>query len=257
MKLSETDIQLLEDYWHERLEPRQREALEQRLATDTVFAEAAREWQLIITEGFLPSESEREEMAAIRERLSQYTAEEHAAAVTAASPTPKTARPVLMRRLYLILAVAAAIALLVWLTPLSGLFQPTSPYQDYFAHLPRDNANLSTDAEAGRRAYDQEDYETAFPALLAEVAAGGDSLNLIYAGVAALGSGQPERAIPLLEPLLASDKWRFYHDDIRWYLALAYLQDGQEDKASLLLQRIAQSESEYAESAARLLEESQ
>lgn len=251
-ELNEAEISQLEAYWNDQLEAADRAVIEKRLAEDPDYAGAAAEWELLITEGFQPPADEKEELQDIRKRLLEYTAS--AEVPEEAEATTNSRSRFIVRRWYIGLAAAAAVLLFFWLGPLSGLFvSPSSPYDDYFAHLPRDNANLSTNVETGREAYDRQDYRKAYPALLAEVEAGGDSLDLIYAGVAAIGSGRPEAAIPILEPLLAARKWRLYDSEIRWYLALAYLNSGQETDGVTLLQALAQSDSEFAEQAEALL----
>ncbi|PHN01563.1 tetratricopeptide repeat protein [Flavilitoribacter nigricans] len=253
--LDETDIQLLEDYWQGQLDATASAALEQRLAEDPVFAAAAGEWKLLLEEGFGPASGERRELEAIKIRLKSY-AETEGKPPKDTQPTPSTnEKAPALRRIYLAVAAAAAVLLLFLFTPLKNIFQPDDPYAEYFAHLPRDNANLSDDAETGQEAYDRQDYKTAYPLLLEEVAAGGDSLNLIYAGVAAVGSGQGAEAISILEPLLQSDKWQFYQEEIRWYLALAYVNRREADKANDLLNAIVRSNASYAEEAASLLQQ--
>ena len=158
-----------------------------------------------------------------------------------------------MRHRYAGLAAAAAILLLLWLSPLNQIIWPKRPAADFFAHLPRDNANLSDTGDTGQEAYDRKDYKRAYTALLEEVAAGGDSLNIIYAGVAAIGSGQAGKAIPLLQPLLASDNWKLYHAEVRWYLALAYLDQEQSGQAAELLQELIASNGAYSAEAKKLM----
>ena len=57
-----------------------------------------------------------------------------------------------------IIGIAAVILLLLWLSPLSNLILDNDPYQQYFAHLPRDNANLGDEVLDAKQAYDELKY---------------------------------------------------------------------------------------------------
>lgn len=257
MNLSETDIFQLEALWQNSLESSEKEALEKRLQEDTEFQKAAADWKLIVTEGFLPPTGEQKELAEIKARMLGYAEKDEAIAEGEQEKEVKSERKPIIRRLYIGLAAAAALLLLLWLGPLKGLLFPNSPSEQFFAHLPRDNANLSGDGETGQQAYDRKAYKKAYTALLAEIAAGGDSINIIYAGVAAIGSGQPEKAIPLLEPLLSSENWRLYEAEISWYLALAYVEEEQWEQAERLLQAIDQASGPYSVQAKALIQDIQ
>ncbi len=248
MKLSEKDIVKLEALWQGTLDPKGQAELERQLEEDAAFQQAAEEWKLIVNEGFLPPQEELEEQEEIKRRMQTYAEEDE----LRANSKPE-AKPFRLRRLYIGLAAAAVLLLLLWLGPLRRILGPSSPADDFFAHLPRDNANLSDPGDAGRQAYDQKNYTKAYTALLQDVAAGGDSLNLIYAGVAAIGSGQAEKAIPILESLLDANNWQLYQSEIGWYLALAYAYDEQDEKAVNLLEEIAEQGGEYSVQAKDLL----
>lgn len=253
MKLNEADIHLLEDYWSERLTPEERAAVEKRLEEDADFRTAAAEWEQFLAEGFGPPAEEAEELQEIKKRLATY------GQLDTGRPEDReqATSTFQLRRIYIGLAAAAAILLLFLFTPLGELFQPADPYADYFTHLPRDNANLSDNTENGRLAYDRQDYQSAYPALVAEVAAGADSLNLLYAAVAAIGSGQPAAAVSILEPLVDTQRWVFYREELQWYLALGYLGAKEPDKARELLQLLADENGTYAEKAREILDHSE
>lgn len=247
MKLSEEDITRLEAMWQGALDSTEQAALEKQLQEDPDFQQAAEEWKLIVNEGFLPPQEELEEQEEIKKRMQAYAKETEIDSVAEAE------RPFRIRRLYIGLAAAAVLLLVIWLGPLGRILGPSSPADDFFAHLQRDNANLSDPGDAGKQAYDQQTYQKAYPALLLDVANGGDSLNLIYASVAAIGSGQAEKAIPILEPLLDATNWQLYRSEIGWYLALAYVYEGQNDQAINLLEKMAGKDGEYSTEARALL----
>jgi len=250
MNLSNADIILLEDYWANRLTEEAKKQLEKRLEEDMDFQKAAAEWELIVTEGVIPPESEAEELNVIKERLLSYNSQE----TTPEAKVIKRQRFTQNRLIYIGLGIAASIAILLWVNPL-GIGSTSSSYDAFFTHLSRDNANLSNEAVDGKKAYDENNYELAYPALLEEVAAGGDSLNLIYAAVAAIGSQQSEKAIPILEPLVDNTNWEFYQTEIKWYLALAYCKADNSAKARTILENIINEKGTYATEAQALLEE--
>lgn len=252
MNLSEADITKLENYWNGQLAPSEQTELEKRLAEDTAFRDAAAEWQFIIREAFMPPKEEVAEAAEIKKRLLSYQEDQNSTKQTAVESKPK--RSLSVSWIAIGLAIAAALLLLLWLNPLNSALQEQRPSDGFFAHLSRDNANLSDEGPLGRQAYDQHQYAKAYPALVAEVEAGGDSLNLIYAGVAAIGSGQADKAIALLEPLVNAKSWSFYQSEIRWYLALAYLDNGEIDRTNDLLNLLIQADDAYAEDAKNLIQ---
>ena len=241
MALNETDLQLLEDFWNGRLDAPAKAALEKRLQEDTIFSQAADDWKFILEEGFQAPREEQQEIIDIKRRLLDYVespSEKEEGKVISLKPK----RRLFVRRASIGLGIAATILLLLWLSPLNNLLFPSDPYEQYFTHLPRDNANLSLNIEEGRQAYDQKNYNKAYPALMAEVEAGGDSLNLIYASVAAIGSGQADKAVAILEPLVGDDGWTFYQEEVMWYLALAYLKIGEKENAVEILRILNQEE---------------
>ncbi len=248
MKLSEEDIIKLEAFWQGTLDANEQAELERQLQEDEAFQEAAEEWKLIVNEGFLPPQEELEEQEEIKRRMQAYAKEPEAE-----TTTESKARPFRLRRLYIGLAAAAALLLLLWFGPLGRILGPSSPADEFFAHLPRDNANLSDPGDAGKQAYDQQTYRKAYTALLQDVASSGDSLNLIYASVAAIGSGQAEKAIPILEPLVGANNWQLYQSEIAWYLALAYVYEERDEQAINLLEKMVDTGREYSSEAQALL----
>jgi len=243
-ELSDLDIQLLEDFWNGQLSDTKKQEVENRLNKDAAFRTLANEWQLLFTQARIAPKEEVEEASQIRDRLLNYAEEEKG------TNKIRSIRPI-----YYLLSAAAAVALiLLWLNFNDSLFEK-DPASRYFTHLSRDNANLSPGIESGEDAYDQKKYDRAYTLLLEEVAAGNDSLNLIYASVAAIGSNQAEKAILILAPLVNTESWQLYQSEIQWYLALAYLQEGESEKASRLLKTIINAKREYSKEAQALMEQ--
>ena len=253
MNLSDTDLQLLEDFWNENLPPEKKQELEERLANDTEFRMAAEDWKMFYAEAKIPPTKESLEAEEIKNRLLKYSAAERPE--TAVDKEKIAKKTFSIRPIYYLLSAAAAVALiLLWLNFNDTLFE-ADPASRYFTHLSRDNANLSPEIENGEDAYDQKKYKRAYTLLLEEVAEGSDSLNLIYASVAAIGSQQAEKAIPILAPLVNTESWRLYQSEIQWYLALAYLQEGEKEKAKEILQIMIDLKGEYSKNAQELMEQ--
>ena len=70
--LTESDLQLLEDFWNKKLSPKAHAELEERLKSDATFQAAATEWQLFLSQVILPPEEEIKEAKAIKDRLVGY-----------------------------------------------------------------------------------------------------------------------------------------------------------------------------------------
>ena len=252
MQLNEQDIFQLEDLWHGQLQGSEKMALEKRLAEDSAFYEAAQAWKKLSQEGFKPTKAESKALNSIKGRLSNYEASPVIDNQKSSKERSIGQQPRIRRMIYFSLA-AAIMLLLLWLSPLNTWLQPVSPYQQYFAHLSRDNANLGANIQSAAEAYDSKQYGIAYPGLLAAVSENGDSLNYLYAGVAALGSKQAEAATVIFESLLNQPNWALYQNDIQWYLALAYLEQNRIKEARTLLQVISQEQGEYSENAALIL----
>lgn len=253
MELSEQHIEALEALWQGQLQESEKGNLEKRLAEDPAFFQAAQAWKQLSQEGFKPTQKESEALNTIKARLKNY----EASPIIGRQKSSKKrllGQSVKTRRLLYFSLAAAIILLLLWLNPLNTWLKPISPYQQYFAHLARDNANLGTAIQSAEEAYDLKQYGKAYSGLLAAVAENGDSLNYLYAGVAALGSEQAENAAIIFENLLNQSNWALYQDEIRWYLALAYLEQNRTEEAQSLLQALYQEQGEYSQNAALILE---
>ncbi|PPK88161.1 hypothetical protein CLV84_1126 [Neolewinella xylanilytica] len=221
----ESDFQLPPDlldridaYYEGDLSAEEAAALRARLRADAELAAAAARYEAVYRHGFRSSPDELNSRDAMRDTLHQLEA---------------SLEPVTLgreRRLWpRILGVAATVLLLLavgwWL--LARPDPDTRLAQDSIEWLPREGALLGPreDAEEGLDAYDQKEYERAYPLLRAGVASGTlDSINLLYAGVSALAIGQAEEAQQLLTEVLDTGRYPYDEGDLRFYLALAELQ---------------------------------
>ncbi|MBR9920357.1 MAG: tetratricopeptide repeat protein [Bacteroidetes bacterium] len=101
-------------------------------------------------------------------------------------------------------------------------------------------------------AYENQQFDQAAQAFasLQEIAPNEDPFQFYYC-LSVLASGQPDKAIPGLE-LLSEDSNSLFQEQSRWYLALAYLKNGQLEQAKSSLAQIETGAYRSAE-AARLL----
>ncbi len=97
----------------------------------------------------------------------------------------------------------------------------------------------------GMEAYSREEYEEAFN-LLSEINENEIDLELkFYLAVSALASDRTSQSIVLFEDLAKSDSK--YHQQVSWYLGLAYWKNEQPDKAISQLKIIQVEEYNYEE----------
>ena len=123
-------------------------------------------------------------------------------------------------------------------------------YPNQFSVMGSAEKNLFTE---GLQHYDKQEYEEA-------VASFGkiDSDNeyavpsQLYLGISLLALNQSAEAINTLEKLIKKET--AYSDAARWYLALAYLKNGDEENASLLLEDIVKVKGFQSQQAETLLE---
>ena len=195
--------------------------------------------------------------ATLRERFATLEAEfprPTAAAAAADRPRRRRRRP---RWGWLIAATALLVIGLGW-----WLFRGPSPVQqlaqDSFTWLPRQEATLgpAEDAQVGLRAYDRQEYAMAYPLLLEGVASGQlDSINLVYAGVAALGAHEPATARDALQKVLTTGRYPLAESEIRYYLGLAYLQLEDIGAGTQVLSEAAKGSNPYSQRARVILKD--
>lgn len=263
MALTTKDREMLEAYHAGELDAAAEEELRQRLKDDVAFRQAVEKWETVWMVGTQPTQAEREERTRQKAFLGELEQQ-----LPPVLPPPPT------RHRWLWLLLLISIPLLVWWmmsreqgdsnlpsdesdTTEEPLLRPRFQAFDdrFFDHLPRESANLGSATEEALARYDAQEYSAAWPLLAEQVTATKDSLLLLYAGVAALGDQHPENAIDLLEPLMASPTFVFYQEEVQWFLALAYLENKELEKARELLTSLALKEGTYQTSARLLLDE--
>ena len=246
--LNHKDIDLLEAYTYGEISPVAEADLRERLKQDADFAAAVRRWELLEREGFVtaPSKNTR---AAVEEALEKQPDQKM---------EPPVKKPWWWYLLGLLLVVGLVVA--VWSLFVKPSSAPAAAppsevpaeslesaqdqvYADlvdeYFRHLPSENFHLGsaeTLEERALAAYEARDYETALPLLLETVEMGGDSLNLLYAGVAALGSGDGKN--PLKEIVVnTNSSLSGFEEEIVYYQALIFLNKGDVESSYNVLEK--------------------
>ena len=228
--LPEHLLRQLEAYYDGTLDATELARLKQQLRQDPDLATLAAEWESVYRHGLLAEAGGAKE----RERLRRVLAEEEA------RHPPITARQRKLGTKWWLLAASFALLLVAayWLIARPSPAERLA--QERFAWLPRQEATLgpAEDAQRGLLAYDRQQYAAAYPLLRDGVADGVlDSVNLLYAGVAALGAGEAATARELLTSLLATERYPLEEDNLRYYLALTALELGDIPAARDYLQR--------------------
>jgi tetratricopeptide (TPR) repeat protein len=230
MELTDKDIQQIEAYWQEQLSETERLAFENRLESDLVFRQEAIKMHLI-TEG-LDVLKKRQ----LRQRLQELDA-----------TLPPIDPPNSMGWLKIVLVVLAlALATFsVWYFMIRAEKSKISgPIAAVFEPYPALGITMGDDEKTVRlealKKYAKKDYKNAIPLLDKAFAVEKDSLLLFYKGIAHIGDGESSKAIPLLENLKTSSLMS--PDTVEWFLALAYLETNQKDKATIILKKVANTE---------------
>ncbi len=211
----------LEAYYEGRLSEDAVRRLRTHIAGNAELAAAVEQWETVLRHTLLtPAPDEIAEGRRPRATLAGLEAEQPRL-VAVRSP----------RSAYRWLGLAAAVLLVLlaawWL--LDRRDAATLLAYDYFVWEPRQEARLGpqTDQTDPLLAYDREDYTTAWPLLVRDIGSGTlDSLNLLYAGVSALGAGKPREAKTLLTSLIELQRYPYEMPAAHYYLALAELQLG-------------------------------
>ena len=143
----------------------------------------------------------------------------------------------------------------------SGLFSPFTsneptnplvlPHLVPFENVIRASADISPDLEKGMAAYENSNYSGAISSLSTYLKDSYDPNVQFYLGLAHLLNEEAAVAVPLLErvvdtsepPILTMSKW---------YLTLAYIEDGQIPAAKVILQEL-QTNPDFADKATTLL----
>ena len=258
MKLTEQDLQLIEQYCWDRLSHADRQQVEDRMANEPEFAQ-----EVAFQQKLLSVVSEQEEQS-LRELMQE---EEQAYQTQGTSTDTSSFSPTPIRKFqrFWPYAIAASVALLVavwW-----GIRPTSAPREQLFlAHYePYRNLLQPVDRSAPSQgflnqalaAYENQDYSTAvemFSTRLKNTTEPQDELYF-YRANAYLGLKDAQAARDDLMPFLSAPSHPL-HPPSQWYMALSFLLEGNSIKAKAQLERIANTPQHYKkEEAIALLNE--
>ncbi|WP_158860391.1 tetratricopeptide repeat protein [Lunatibacter salilacus] len=159
---------------------------------------------------------------------------------------------------------AAAVVLIVtmgWWISSQNHDQPEDLYFAYFEPYPnrvkptvRSNNDQNGHASQAFHLYDQEQFDKAATAFEEVYKKTDQDYALFYQAISYMASGNPEKAIPLLE----QHEWEPenpYYEASHWYMALAYLNDQQIPQTKSHLKKVIDSNGLLSGRARKLLEE--
>jgi hypothetical protein len=239
-------LEEIERYLHGDLTSSEKEAFEEKLRRDAAFAE---EVEMHRTAVFLIKAGGIRKMKKQLESYSVY-----------AEPAQKGSSVQLLYRWYAWAAAALMILILsyIYLIPTQAS-DPEELFTAYFVPPPAERQRLRNESEASEkmdafRAYEEKRYHQS--ALLFEKILNDNRDNdlLFYAGVSALADNQPQKAISYFTELL-KDQNSLYLRRTQWYLSLAYLKNGQAEKAKEYLSILTLESNSYQGKAKELLED--
>lgn len=239
MELNAHDIELIERSLEGQLNDTDNAVFSQRLATDAYFKAEVEAYHEAILAIKLAGEDDI--MAILREEQAKLNG---AKVISIFKKNPKTFS--ILRGALAAASIAAFVLVGYWIwdksdastIKLSPLVMTYfEPYPALGIHKGVEKKDVTTEA---LRTYAQNDYKKAIPLLEESFHIKKDSLLLFYKSIAYLGDGQAEKAQPILTALQGADT--VPTESVVWYLALAYVELGQKEKAVALLEKVANTE---------------
>lgn len=236
-------MELIERYLNDELSAEERKQTEQRMSADPEFKrklEVFREFRQIYSDD---SQSFRALLKEVDEEYRQNRKPKNNYWLIAASVS--------------ILALLAA-AYFLFLSPAQ---QPEELYAQHFS-LPADNLTVRGDESQqllnqAMSLYNEQQFEQALQRFDAWQAQHGDTIPVVfYSAMSHMAQGEMESAIAKLRMIIMERTAdATYTAASRWYLSLAYINDGQKQKAEDLLKDLAGGSSSYATKARNLLDQ--
>ncbi len=156
--------------------------------------------------------------------------------------------------------IAATIALIAAMTYVliwqSESNDPASIYAAYYDPFPADSETRSDQAnKKAMQYYEAARYEEAIPLLKEEMNNTDNLFSPVYLANAYLQTGEPEKAIEVLQPIVEkTSKEKSYSTQFyQWYLGLAYLKSNREPEAGNVFRILARMEGIYGDKSREIL----
>nr|WP_293841236.1 hypothetical protein [uncultured Arsenicibacter sp.] len=248
MKLTEAQYELIEAYLNGELSPSDQASFEQDMALDTALADAVA-LQREVVSSFRAIGLERKlQQAHARWQATQEQESEPEAVVR---PMPQSTRRSVNRMYWLAAAsVMLAISLSIWLYRSQQTDRNTSlAFSE--AYQPDQSGDLSKNFSADIQPHQQARFQSIYrqyqsgnyDAVIRELKTlPADQQTIHYRnymlGLSYLAKKEPAKAVPYLTAALKTPT-QTLHQKSEWFLALAYLKNGEQARARDALQRIA------------------
>ncbi|HYC85533.1 MAG TPA: tetratricopeptide repeat protein [Chryseosolibacter sp.] len=226
MNVSDNDIEMIDRYLADDLDPSEKELFERRLSENSLLRSHL---------GVVKQAIEGIQANADRDRIRN---------LHRTYATQETTR----QRFRYISGIAASLLILAVSTflVLRNQAHKAEAYRAYFTPYPSPihvRGATRNDHPEAIKFYDRQQFEAAIQAFNRVPVDRRTNEMKFYHAVSFLGNGQPAGALPILEELQSDPE--SYAEPVRWYLALSYLQLDQDEQAKTLLLQIDQGEFEY------------
>ncbi|MEM7575192.1 MAG: hypothetical protein AAF433_19960 [Bacteroidota bacterium] len=284
MELSNEEIRTIEAYLQGELSQTEQQQFEDRLQNETAFAKAFSDWKDMLQHLRL-SQEEQQRRIELKEKWLAYDAQHSKTPVSSgigkykwllgvaiagggvfalthlldgkeaaldneepATRPLESADPPIPEEIAPLYPPVAALEL----NPLVEQYLEFYPREDRL--LSSSSGNIEDWLTNAHAAYDVGNYAEAVPLFKLALEAGTAPREGLFAGVAALQLGQGAMSIDFLKPLLEEQSLMNYYNDIRFHLALAFLQEEDVVNARLQLNEIIDAGEDFTLEAKELLE---
>ncbi|MGC3945644.1 MAG: tetratricopeptide repeat protein [Chryseolinea sp.] len=244
MNQTDKDIELIEKYFDEELSDYETESFERRMKTDDGFRSLVEQEKYII--GAIRMQGLKDDL-------------EHIKRIEKDLKDPVATIGVTGNRKWYLLAAAVIALIIVARFALTSTVTTEDLYEDHFRPYPnvfqpavRGQSQADERSEAFK-AYDKSDYAKAATLFSSILERGNDPESLLLLGNCNLVLGNTDAAISNFTELSKTSKELSMQ--ARWFLALAYLRNGDKTDATPLLKEIAATDASYAAKAKDILKE--
>lgn len=247
MELNAQDIKLIERHIDQQLDETEKATFTQRMANDMDFNAAVKSYEEAVLAVKLANEDKI--TAILKEEQAKLNS---AKVIPLNKKNPKTFS--ILRGSLAAASIAALLIVGYWfftkdrVKPLSPLV--AAVFEPYPALGITRGANDNDVKSEALRTYAVNDFKLAIPLLQKAFDIERDTMLLFYKGIASLGANEPNNAVAIFTGL--QNQQTIPSEMIEWYLALAYIELGQKEKALPLLQKVENTEGVNREKAVAL-----